>query len=308
MGTFTPAGYDAPGPSPTARGVFARRFPTRARRGDGGQRTGGDRRGAAAIDRSRAPSRVASQAVTGGLTAVLGGVSVRTATLRAGSGGDGAGGFEMGWLAVPAGYLAASVPFSYLAARLVGGVDLRRHGSGTVSGTGLYEVAGFGPLAVAGILEVAKGAVGPLLARGADPAVSAAAAAAAVAGHNWSPWLRGAGGRGLSPAIGALLVGAPVGAGVLLGGMAAGRLAGETAIGTVAADAALVPVVHRVHGADAGRFAAAVLVPMLVKRLTGNAPPAPRRPSTYLWRFLFDRDTRRPSRPSRPRRLARVGG
>lgn len=235
------------------------------------------------------------------VTASLSGLAVGAAALRAGSGGGGGGGFEIGWLAVPAGYLAASVPFSYLAARLLGGVDLRHHGSGTVSGTGLYEVTGFGPLAVAGILEVAKGAVGPFLARGADPAIGAAAAAAAVAGHNWSPWLRGAGGRGLSPAIGALLVGAPVGAAVLLAGMAAGRVAGETAVGTVAADAALVPVARRVHGPDGGRFAAAVLVPMVVKRLAGNAAPVPRRPSTYLWRLLFDRDTRQPRRLARAR-------
>jgi glycerol-3-phosphate acyltransferase PlsY len=202
---------------------------------------------------------------------------------------------DLGWAAVPTGYLVASVPFSYLMARRVTGVDLRRHGTGTVSGTGLYEVAGFGPLALAGIFEVAKGAVGPLLARRSGPMVAAAAAAASVAGHNWSPWLRGAGGRGLSPAIGALLVGAPAGAAVLLGGMAAGRLAGETAIGTVAADAALVPVAQRVHGTDAARFSAAVLAPMVLKRLVGNAPPTRPGRATYLWRLLLDRDTRRPA-------------
>ncbi|MCU4184696.1 glycerol-3-phosphate acyltransferase [Acidiferrimicrobium sp. IK] len=215
------------------------------------------------------------------------------AALRAGDPGGSGGGFRLGgWLAVPAGFLASSIPFSYLMAKRVSGVDLRQVGSGTVSGTGLFEVAGFAPLAIAGVCEVAKGAVGPLLARRAGAPVAAAAAAAAVAGHNWSPWLRGAGGRGLSPAIGALLVGAPVGAAVLLTGMAGGRLAGETAIGTVVADAALVPVSARVHGPEAGRFAAAVLAPMIAKRLAGNRRPTDRRPTTYLWRALLDRDTR----------------
>ena len=197
-----------------------------------------------------------------------------------------------GWLGVPIGFVAASVPFSNLMARRTRGVDLRHVGSGTVSGTGLFEVAGFGPLAVAGICEVAKGAIGPLLARPAGPSTVAAAGAAAVSGHNWSPWLGGAGGRGLSPAIGALLVGAPAGAALLLAGMAAGRLAGETAVGTVVADVALVPLSRRAHGRDAGRLAGAVLAPMVVKRLTGNGPPQRRRPSTYLWRALLDRDTR----------------
>lgn len=224
---------------------------------------------------------------------------VRTA-LRHHTARDGSGrswhrpGSQRAWLAVPIGFAAASVPFSNLMARRVSGVDLRRVGSGTVSGTGLYEVAGFWPLAAAGICEVAKGAVGPLLARRSTPAVGAASAAAAVIGHNWSPWLRGAGGRGISPAIGALLVGAPAGAGVLLGGMAGGRLAGETAVGSLVADMALVPVVRRAHGADAARFAAAVLAPMVAKRVAGNAAPATRSPAVYLWRLVFDRDTRRP--------------
>jgi glycerol-3-phosphate acyltransferase PlsY len=191
-------------------------------------------------------------------------------------------------------FLAAAVPFSNLAARRTRGVDLRRVGTGTVSGTGLYEVAGFGPLAAAGILEVAKGAVGPLLAGRDNPTAAAAACAAAVIGHNWSPFLRGAGGRGLSPAIGALAVCAPAGAAVLLGGMAGGRLAGQTALGSLGADVAVVPVSARAHGPDAARCAAAVVAPMIVKRLVGNARPARRDGHVYLWRLLFDRDTRQP--------------
>ncbi|MGA7271454.1 MAG: glycerol-3-phosphate acyltransferase, partial [Acidimicrobiia bacterium] len=58
-------------------------------------------------------------------------------------------------------YLVGSIPFSGLVARLLRGVDLRDYGTGTVSGTGLYRVAGFGPLVVGGVLDVAKGSVGP---------------------------------------------------------------------------------------------------------------------------------------------------
>src|SRR5581483_11583352 len=62
-------------------------------------------------------------------------------------------------------YLAGAVPFSNVLAARVSGVDLREVGSGTVSGTGLYRVAGFLPLVVAGILDVAKGALVALVAR-----------------------------------------------------------------------------------------------------------------------------------------------
>ena len=65
---------------------------------------------------------------------------------------------------VASSYLAGAVPFSNLTARRTRGVDLRDVGNGTVSGTALYQVAGFGPLALGGVLDVAKGAVGPLLA------------------------------------------------------------------------------------------------------------------------------------------------
>ena len=146
------------------------------------------------------------------------------------------------------GFLSGAIPFSNIAARLTRGVDLREVGTGTVSGTSLHRVAGFGPLAAAGVLEVAKGAVGPALAGRDRPLLAAAAAGAAVAGHNWSPFLRGAGGRGISPATGALLVQAPTGAGVLLGGMAGGRLLHQTALGSFVADLVVVPVSRRMHG------------------------------------------------------------
>jgi len=194
--------------------------------------------------------------------------------------------------------VCGSVPCSGLAARLCAGVDLRRVGTGTVSGTGLYDVAGFGPLAIAGSLDVAKGAVGPLLAGPQRPVAAAVAAAAAVSAHNWSPWLRGAGGRGLSPSIGALLVSAPEGAAVLLGGMAVGRLARQTALGTLVALLALPVVLARRRGGPGVLLGTAVLVPTLAKRLAGNGPaPFPTGPAR-LARLLFDRDCLRPVQPT----------
>jgi glycerol-3-phosphate acyltransferase PlsY len=192
------------------------------------------------------------------------------------------------------GFLAGAVPFSNLAARRLRGVDLRRVGTGTVSGTALYQVAGFGPLAVAGLLDVAKGAAGPLLVGRRRPAAAALASGLAVAGHNWSPFLGGAGGRGISPAMGALAVVAWPGTALLLAGLAAGRLAGETALGALAAQAGLVPLLAATRGRR-GLFAGiAVLVPLLAKRLAGNAPPSPgsRPAQVYLARLLYDRDQR----------------
>jgi glycerol-3-phosphate acyltransferase PlsY len=191
-----------------------------------------------------------------------------------------------------ASYLAGAVPFSNLMAKRRRGVDLRTVGTGTVSGTSLYEVAGFGALALAGICDVAKGAVGPALAGRDRPGLQAAACTAAVAGHNWSPFLRGAGGRGISPAIGALAPVAPAGSAILLGGMTVGRLGGETALGSLAADAVLVPVLARTDGRRGALAATGVVATMLAKRLSGNAPVPPgNRARAYFNRLVFDRDS-----------------
>lgn len=192
-------------------------------------------------------------------------------------------------LAVLLGYAAGAVPVSNLAARLVRGVDLRDVDTGTVSGTNLYRVAGFGPLAVAGVLEVGKGALGPLVAGRDHPLAGALAGAMAVTGHNWSPLLGWAGGRGFSPAIGALGVLAWPGAALLLGGLAAGKALKATAPVALGAALALVPLTAATNGRQGARAAALVLAPMLVKRLAGNRSAASGR--VYLYRLLHDRDT-----------------
>jgi glycerol-3-phosphate acyltransferase PlsY len=194
-------------------------------------------------------------------------------------------------MATGAGFALGAVPFSNLAARWCAGVDLRSVGAGTVSGTGLARVAGNRAVVVAGLFELAKGAAGPALAGRRHPA-AALAGAAAVAGHNWSPLLGWAGGRGVSPAMGALLVTAPAGSLVLATGLALGRLGGETALGCLAAYVLLVPVAARAHGRAGRRAALAVLLPVLAKRMMGNSAPAAGGASVYLWRLLFDRDTR----------------
>jgi len=190
-------------------------------------------------------------------------------------------------------FIAGAIPSSQIAARRRAHVDLRDVGSGTVSGTGLYEVAGFAPLAVAGIVDIAKATVGPLLATRNRPVLQAVAGGTAIAGHNWSPFLRGAGGRGFAPSLGALGVNAWPGVPVMLGGLVTGRLAGETALGGLVAQAALVPVLGARYGGRGALVGACVVAPMLVKRLAGNARPSQPTARVYVDRLLFDRDDRR---------------
>ena len=193
-------------------------------------------------------------------------------------------------MVVGAAWLAGSVPFSNIVARRRAAVDLREVGTGTVSGTALYEVAGFGPLAVAGACDVAKGVIGPLLAGRDRPVLGAVAATAGVAGHNWSPWLRGAGGRGLSVAFGAFLPLAWPGTVVLALGLAGGRLRRQTGLGTFLGAALVVPVVARTHGRAGAVAGAGIVGALLAKRMAGNQPPARRTAAVYLHRLVFDHD------------------
>jgi glycerol-3-phosphate acyltransferase PlsY len=191
-------------------------------------------------------------------------------------------------------YLSGSVPFSGVIARLLRGVDLRESGTGTVSGTGLYRVAGLGPLILGGVLDLAKGAAGPTLAGPDRPDLAVAAGAAGIIGHNWSVFMGGAGGRGISPAMGAMVRLAPEGSALLLAGVAAGKAVDATSLGALLSYVGLVPLLRRTRGRRGTLMAVAFVVPMLVKRVLGNQPPSDSQgASVYVTRLVFDQDTPR---------------
>jgi len=187
-------------------------------------------------------------------------------------------------------FMLGAIPFSNLVATGARGVDLRSTGTGTVSGTALYRVAGFRWLVASGILDVAKGTVGPLLAGTGRPALAALAGGVAVSGHNWSPFLRGHGGRGVGPAVGALLVNAWPGVVVLLGCMVVARAFRHTALGGFVGEVLLAPVLAVTNGPAGALAGGAVGVPMLVKRILGNAPPTEPGWRAYRHRLLYDHD------------------
>lgn len=187
-------------------------------------------------------------------------------------------------------YLMGSVPFAYLVARLVSGADLRRWGSGTVSGTGVGRSSGFFPMAVAGIMDIAKGAAAVLPMAADRPWLAALGAGAAAAGHNWSVFLRGEGGRAIATGLGSTLVLAWPGTVVLGLGMGMGRLFHQTGLGSFISQAALPGVLGATHGGTGALLGGALVVPMWLKRLLGNGRPHREAPRVYLSRLLFDND------------------
>jgi glycerol-3-phosphate acyltransferase PlsY len=96
-----------------------------------------------------------------------------------------------------------------LFARLLG-KDLRRSGSGNPGATNAGRVLGVKWGVVVGVLDVAKGYLPTWLAvRFAGSTVAVVVGLAVVAGHMYSPFLRGKGGKGVATALGAMLALAP---------------------------------------------------------------------------------------------------
>lgn len=112
-------------------------------------------------------------------------------------------------------YLVGGIPFSYIAGRMARGIDLREHGSGNLGASNTYRILG-GRIALAVlVLDIAKGLVPVLVASrfdaaGAEPVHALAAAAGAIVGHLFSPYLGFAGGKGIATSAGAFAGLAPV--------------------------------------------------------------------------------------------------
>jgi len=145
-------------------------------------------------------------------------------------------------------------------------------------------------MALAGLLDIGKGATAVIPMAVDRPLLAAVGAGAAVAGHNWSIILGGAGGRGISTAGGALAVLAWPGTVVLALGLAIGRLFRQTGLGSFIAQAALPGVLAVTDGGVGAVLGGAVLVPMWLKRVLGNGPPEGRRARVYLSRLRVDND------------------
>jgi glycerol-3-phosphate acyltransferase PlsY len=196
-------------------------------------------------------------------------------------------------------FAIGAIPIANIVARRAVGQDLRCTGQGKVSSTAVYRVAGGRAFAASCTLDVAKGMLAVSLAGRRQPELVAAAAGLAVAGHNWSPFLKGAGGRGVLPGLGALLVTAPAGSVLLVGGLALGWAADNTGLGCFAAQSLLIPALAWVKGRNGAALGLALVAPMLVKRVLGDSAPTRPAIQVYLMRALYDDD--RPGHETRAR-------
>ena len=99
------------------------------------------------------------------------------------------------------GAACGSVPFGYVAGR-VGGIDIRRRGSGNIGFTNVQRTIGWTWAVPVLLLDAAKGLIPAALAGGLG-LMPPLAGIGAVLGHVFCPWLGFNGGKGVATTIGA---------------------------------------------------------------------------------------------------------
>ena len=109
-------------------------------------------------------------------------------------------------------YLLGSIPASYIAGRLLRGIDLRGHGSGNLGAANAFRVLGFKAAVPVLLFDIGKGFAAVFLFPrfgGGGTAFALLAALAVELGHNYSIFMRFSGGKGVGTTAGAFLALAP---------------------------------------------------------------------------------------------------
>ncbi len=199
-------------------------------------------------------------------------------------------------LTVLGSYLLASVPIAYLTAKLISGIDLREHGSKNVGASNVWQTSSKLATIPVGLAQIVQGFMGPAVAflNGHGHATRAAAGVAAVAGHNWSPFLRFTGGRGVGQAIGVMLAISwqALAAFIVVSLVGVKLKAIPQFVGLGILSAPFVAKLTR-QPAEIVTGLAAIAALIFAKRLLANGPPAPdaSRSAVFMNRLLYDRDT-----------------
>lgn len=170
-------------------------------------------------------------------------------------------------------YLAGGIPCGVLAARLGGGVDLRRVGSGNVGATNVLRAVGKAAAALTLVGDMGKGAlpVGVGRALGGPPELVAGIALAAVLGHCFPVFAGFRGGKGVATTLGVVLVAMPPVGGALLAVWLAAALAWRySSLAALAAAAALPFLAWGLDGRPPMVALAALLCALVVGRHQEN--------------------------------------
>ena len=204
--------------------------------------------------------------------------------------------FKTFWLIIS--YFLGSIPFGYLITRFSTGKNVLEIGWRKTSGSNVFRNVGKWQGILTGILDLGKGYLAVFGAQklGLPIEVLVLSGVAAVIGHNWSIFLKFAGGRGVGTMIGAFLALSPLILGLALIPFILIGIVWNFSIGTLlffptAIFLSVFPFPFSDCGV-AGIFAFFVLIPILIKRLSPIKEIFPLKEKKILIRnrLLFDDD------------------
>ena len=210
-------------------------------------------------------------------------------------------------LLILASFLVGSIPTAYLVSKYAAGIDIRDYGSGNVGASNVITHVGMWIGIAQGLFDCFVKGAAPVLVGAyvieADLWVQGAAGIAALIGHNWSPFLRFTGGRGVAIGMGALLaltlwlellIAASLFGVSVLASLLFKSVTRDTGLWTLIS-IVLIPILAYLRGqpTEAVLTVVAVGAVVIAKRLTANWEPIPPEYGVLkvlVFRILWDRD------------------
>tara|TARA_Y100000590_G_scaffold114679_5_gene130747 strand:- start:5391 stop:6029 length:639 start_codon:yes stop_codon:yes gene_type:complete len=110
-------------------------------------------------------------------------------------------------------YLIGSISFGVLAGYIIHNIDIRKYGSGGSGATNVLRTIGKPAATIVLLLDISKAVIYLLLLNllpNNTPLISTLSALALLSGHIWPIYFKFHGGRGIAPALGALLIINPI--------------------------------------------------------------------------------------------------
>ena len=194
-------------------------------------------------------------------------------------------------LAIIVSYLLGSLPFGYIITILSTKKNILEIGWRKTSGSNVFKNIGEWQGTLTGILDILKGFLAVKLAQsfGLSPLTQALCGVAAVCGHNWSIFLKFAGGRGIGTFGGTLFALSPKILGFSLIPFALLAIIWNASIGTIFfLTTALILAIYLGQMETVGILTLVSLMPIFLKRLSPIKELSLEKKELIRNRLIFD--------------------
>ena len=197
-------------------------------------------------------------------------------------------------------YFWGGIPSAYILGKLIKKIDIREYGSGNVGASNItinFNI--WMGLSIGTFDTIVKSTIPIVLANLFDQSlwVQMSIGIAAIAGHNWSPYLKFTGGRGISTTIGVMLglvMWKEIISGIILLGIIGSLILKQTALFTLITAISLPVITYYTNvNVELTYISVSFTTLIILKRLTANwsSPPSNQLLlKTLILRLLWDRD------------------